>query len=92
MARRAVEYQAAEAFPLEVGGFLAGFDSHVLAAVAITKYRCRSQTGLEAYGESTARAEEVFGDAILGEFHSHPNTPAALSKHDMDYMDDDDIE
>ena len=71
LARRMVEFAAAEAYPLEVAGFIIG-DTSAEAAVSITKYSERRQVVLSFDEESIAVAEEIFNDMVLGEFHSHP--------------------
>ena len=92
LARRMVEYAAAEAYPLEVGGVFIHDGERVVAATPFTKYQARSGDSLIAFEESSSRAEEIFGDLLFGEFHSHPDAVTGLSQHDFNAMEDDDIE
>ena len=104
LARRTVEFAAAEAYPLEVAGFIIG-DTSAEAAVSITKYFERRQVVLSFDEESIAIAEDIFNDMVLGEFHSHPGIATGksiagvvnvyrgiISDDDANAMEDDDIE
>lgn len=69
---------AAEVFPQETIGFLIG-DRQIESAIPVQLAE-RFEDGVRLTRKATARMMDVLGDSIIGDFHSHPNSPPSLSR------------
>lgn len=78
--RRTILASAAEVYPNETFGFLIG-DSKIQSAFPVQQTN-RSPKRVWFFDEIGDRVSEVLDDLIVGDFHSHPNTTAYLSKLD----------
>ena len=91
-ARSQVEFFAAESYPLEVAGFVIGDDHSLQYAAPITRYEVRHGRFITYGLQANIVAEEVFGDSVVAEFHSHPQNHPSISKNDLANMEDNDME
>ena len=88
---RRLHEHAAEGYPHEVVGILAGDkDSHTVTTVAalINERADSAHNRYKVSGLTLMRAEqrlEAEGHAILGYYHSHPDHPAKYSEYDRDH-------
>jgi proteasome lid subunit RPN8/RPN11 len=69
-----------------------GPDDHFEFVTAITQYVKRTKESMCCCADSSALAEERFGDSLAGEWHSHPGAVATISSVDLLHMADDDLE
>lgn len=87
-ALEAIHLHAAEGYPDEVVGVLAGRDGRVTRVAALVNERAdRPGDRYEVSGLALARAEralEAAGDTVLGYYHSHPDHPARYSETDRE--------
>ena len=85
----ALHTHAADGYPFEVVGILAGPEpTHVTRAVPLVNERAdRRADRYEVSGLALHRAEtaiEAGGEVIVGYYHSHPDHPAVASATDRD--------
>jgi proteasome lid subunit RPN8/RPN11 len=84
-----VHAHAAEGYPHEVVGILAGSGGRVHRAVALVNERADSpQNRYHVSGLALMRAEERLLDEglqIVGYYHSHPDHPSRYSDYDRDH-------
>jgi len=86
--RLAVEFQAAEAYPLEVDGDIVRIDSRppLYLALICTHYFKRTASTVSRGETFTSIAESMFDtdeSSIIGGFHAHPcATPVASRRRD----------
>lgn len=87
-AQQAIRAHAAEGYPHEVVGILAGRDGRVaIAQPLINEHADSPRNRYVVSGLVLMRAErrlEAEGHAILGYYHSHPDHPAIASETDRD--------
>ncbi|MEQ1505677.1 MAG: M67 family metallopeptidase [Myxococcota bacterium] len=87
-ALRAIHAHAAEGWPHEVVGILAGVPGRVTDVAALVNERADSPRNRYAVsGLTVLRAQqrlEADGHTILGYYHSHPDHPAIASDTDRD--------
>lgn len=80
---------AAEGYPHEVVGILAGEPGRVTRIAPLINERADSaHNRYKVSGLTLARAEQALEDeglAILGYYHSHPDHPAQYSEYDRDH-------
>jgi proteasome lid subunit RPN8/RPN11 len=85
----AMDRHAAEGYPHEVVGILAGRDGRVDEVAALINERADSpRNRYEVSGLVVLRAQQALEDRgleILGYYHTHPDHPAQYSAYDRDH-------
>lgn len=77
--RLAVEFQAAEAYPLEAIGALALVDN-IIYPITCTLFVSRDGDSVVAPTDFHRCVEQITEDGMIGWFHSHPSAWATMSR------------
>ena len=74
-----LEFQAVESYPLEVMGYLIGFDTRVECATVTTRYEKRTRGVLTSRDDVADTVDQILPDLCIGDWHTHPNEKPVLS-------------